>query len=58
MYVEIKAIWSFFNIIFILVQIYHYEMINNIIFELIKREKKSLKYSSNMLMEQNKFKLN
>lgn len=32
-------------------------MINNIIFELIKREKK-LKYSSNMLMEQNKFKLN
>lgn len=33
-------------------------MINNIIFELIKREKKSLKYSSNMLMEQNKFKLN
>lgn len=57
MYVEIKAIWSFFNIIFILVQIYLYEMINNIIFELIKREKK-LKYSSNMLMEQNKFKLN
>lgn len=33
-------------------------MINNIIFELIKREKKSLEYSSNMLMEQNKFKLN